>query len=240
MAIGDAALAAGMDLVNGASTQANTIDDEINKTRDYIAQKTSAVLPIAKGGTGSTNASAARSALGIPAIAPGNSSAPNAIPTYNASNQLTTADPTLGGHAASKGYVDARPAPTSGTDLTLSGHLYVPNSSVATSGWTTAYINVDGRLSRGASSERYKKFISAVSPEDEGDLFPQLHRFQMRGGDGSWQLGYIAERLDENDDQQRFVIHNAEGAPESIDFIQLLLAQVAQLNARLTALEAAP
>lgn len=40
MAAGDAATAAGYDTVSG-TTPANTIDTEINKTRDYIAaQKT--------------------------------------------------------------------------------------------------------------------------------------------------------------------------------------------------------
>lgn len=38
MATGDDAAAAGMDIVPG-STMANTIDTEITKSRDYIAQK---------------------------------------------------------------------------------------------------------------------------------------------------------------------------------------------------------
>ncbi|KZE91174.1 tail fiber domain-containing protein [Microbacterium sp. TNHR37B] len=37
MAIGDAAAAAGMAVVDGATTQANTIDTLINQTRDYLA-----------------------------------------------------------------------------------------------------------------------------------------------------------------------------------------------------------
>ena len=37
MAIGDAAVAAGMAIVNGATTPANTLDTEINLTRDYVA-----------------------------------------------------------------------------------------------------------------------------------------------------------------------------------------------------------
>ncbi len=47
-----------MAIVPG-STLANTIHTEINQTRDYIAQRTSAVQPIAKGGTGATTAGAA-------------------------------------------------------------------------------------------------------------------------------------------------------------------------------------
>jgi hypothetical protein len=50
-----------MDVVPG-SVAANTIDTEINKTRDYIATR---VTPVTHGGTGSTTASAARTALGL-------------------------------------------------------------------------------------------------------------------------------------------------------------------------------
>lgn len=50
MAIGDAAVLAGMAILTG-SEPANTIDTEINKTRDYIADRTSTVTPVAKGGT---------------------------------------------------------------------------------------------------------------------------------------------------------------------------------------------
>ena len=64
MATGDDAAAAGMDLVSG-SALANTIDDELNKTRDYIAQRTSAETPVSKGGTGATTAAAARASLGV-------------------------------------------------------------------------------------------------------------------------------------------------------------------------------
>jgi cystathionine beta-lyase family protein involved in aluminum resistance len=45
MAVGDDALAAGMDLVAG-SDLANTIDTEINKTRDYIAQLETTLMAV--------------------------------------------------------------------------------------------------------------------------------------------------------------------------------------------------
>lgn len=66
MAIGDAALAAGMQLVPG-TTLAKDIDQEINRTRDYIATNAGVILPVAKGGTGSNTAAGARVALGVPA-----------------------------------------------------------------------------------------------------------------------------------------------------------------------------
>jgi hypothetical protein len=77
MAIGDAAAAAGMDLVPG-TTPAKDIDTEINKTRDYVAERTAEVMPLAKGGTGATTPGAARTNLGIvaaniPTSTPGSS-----------------------------------------------------------------------------------------------------------------------------------------------------------------------
>ena len=64
MANGDAAVAAGMDVVSGTADRRLGYD-EINKTRDYIAQRTSAVTPVARGGTGADNAAAARANLGV-------------------------------------------------------------------------------------------------------------------------------------------------------------------------------
>ena len=136
---------------------------------------------------------------------------------------------------------------TVGGNAVVNGHVYTPNSTPATSGYTVAYINSDGRLARGASSERYKKYISDIDPAALGDIWPDLTRYQMRHGDGAWKYGYIAERLAEHPDQQPFVVYaDQDGTlvPESIDFIALLMAQNAQLHQhldllaqRLTALE---
>lgn len=258
MATGDAALAAGMDLVDGNSP-ANTLATEDNKTRDYIAERTNAITPVEKGGTGADNAAAARSNLGV--VLTGTSAdSGGKVPIYSAGGQLATATPTSGGHAASKSYVDGAIPSTAGlVSLTYLNDRIGPGASVpiysaggpATSGYSVAYINVDGRVSRGASSERYKKFISEIDPGGLGDIWPSLTRYQMRHGDGAWKYGYIAERLDENDDQRPFVVYQTEtlqdeetgewvtqlavdeeGAPvpESIDFIALLMAQNAQLH----------
>jgi hypothetical protein len=258
MAIGDDALNAGMEIVDGNSTLANTLDDEVNKTRDYIAQRTSAVTPVSKGGTGAGTAEAARANLGIPEIAPGNTAEGNKLPTYNAGGQLTSFPPSLGAHVATKAYVDSRPAspwgdngstvsPNGNRNIAATGHFtttggsfYSPAAYQATSSYTVAYIDGDGRLAKGASSERYKKFVSEIDPATLGDIWPDLVRYQMRNGDGSWKYGYIAERLDESDDLRPFVVYADLGTgpiPDSIDFIALLMAQNAQLNERLSALE---
>jgi hypothetical protein len=137
---------------------------------------------------------------------------------------------------------------------TMSGHLWLPAAVAATSGYAIAYINGDGRVSRGASSERFKERIGDVDPLDIGNLFPGFKRWQMRQGDGVWRYGYTAEQLAADADTESFVIYerhieedgtaphlerDADGnpIPLSIDFIGLLLAQVAQLNARVAELE---
>ena len=267
MANGDDAAAAGMDVLDGNEDRREGYD-EINKTRDYIAQRTSTVTPIAKGGTGETNAAAALSALGgVPSTdvyAPGDSVA-NKIPRYDGSGRLIAATPTATNHATSKSYVDAaisgRFPAAGGTfpgdlgvvgTLTVLDDIMVPNATAAVSGWTVAYIDATGRLSRGSSSRRYKKYITGIDPADLGDIWPEFVRYQMKGGDGSWQYGYIAEQLDESDDLRPFVVyqttteHDADTdtyrtrfvadeagnpVPESIDFIALIMAQNAQLKA---------
>lgn len=222
MAIGDDALAAGMDLVSGTDDRRNGWEED-NKTRDYIAQRTATVTPVDKGGTGATTPAGARSNLGIPewsAVL-----ANDTLIRRSAEGRADIADPVFQNNITNKRYVDTKLDLTGGT---VTGNVYFPNATIAASGYTVAYLNHDGRLSRGASSERYKKHIRQIDPLTLGDLFPALHRFQMRSGDGSWKYGWIAERLAEHPDQAPFVVHrdvDGEMVPDSIDFIALLIAQ---------------
>ncbi len=261
MATGDAALAAGMDVVDPATDLVRDGADAINYTRDQIAQRTNAVTPVAKGGTGATNAAAARTNLDVPSVA---STVENGVAgtrirlTFQSGTGRVRVrtGPTDRGDIAYVADVDAArsdAAAAAGGRVaksgdTMTGNLDVPNLGVAgnifnggatpaTSGWTVAYFNSDGRLSKGASSEAYKKFISRIDPESMGNVFPDLYRYQMRRGDGSWRYGWIAQRLAEDPDLQRFVVYNADGEPESIDFISLLIVQNAELHRRLRAIE---
>ncbi len=222
----------------------------INKTRDYIAARYAelkayaeslipAVWSTAKGGTGSGNlygvtdtstnggllivTPSGKLARGSGAIAqayiPGGipASKIDGIPTPDLSSRVAKTGDTMTGNL--------------GLD---NAHLFVPSAGPATEGWQLAYINRDGRLSRGSSSERYKKHIGATDPASLGDVFPDLYRYQMRhGAVGDWKYGHIAERLAEHPDQRAFVVYalvDGEWVPDSIDFIALAQAQIAQLH----------
>lgn len=270
MPTGDDAAAGGMDLVAG-SVLANTIDTEITKTRDYIANGpthwkpgvtlpasliSGGAVPIANGGTAGTTAAAARSNLGIIAVN---------IPTTG-SNVQADIDFLASRVTTAQNTADAK---VSKAGDTMSGHLYLPGSVGATSGYTVAYINGDGRVSRGVSSARYKDDITDIDPATLGEIFPQLVTYILKDDEGrTIRTGHIAEHLQASPELERFVVHareviydpvmddegnvigyqavgtrrvrDAEGnpVPESIDFISLLLAQTAQLAARVAELEA--
>ena len=229
MAIGDDALAAGMTLVDGSTVQADDIDLEINRTRDYIAQRTSAVVPIASGGTGATSAASARSNLSVPSVADLATKAPL---SHNHSSLIRASGKSFGwndGVGASGGW-------NTGNTVQVQGPFLLPNAVSAPGAATLAYIqNSDGRVSAGVSSIRYKENVTDA--DVSGDLFAvPLREFEMIGGEGYRIVGYIAEELEANDDTRRFVVYK-DGQPEAIDWIQLLLAQVAQLSARVAELE---
>lgn len=290
---GSDATAAGMTIVLG-SEQLNTVDTAITRAMDYLANgpqfwKPGVVVPVTKGGTGATDAAGARAALGVieaAQVVRSGSAGSNMITlTWSGSRLRMTIDATTIGDIANTGDLAAR---VDKAGDTMSGHLFLPAAVAATSGYTIAYINGDGRVSKGASSERFKDDITPIDPASLGDLFPQLHTFVMKDDPGRMQrVGYIAERLNESDDLRSFVVYarepeyqdvledvvedvyNEDGEfveavvvgqrvvgqqvigshvavddagkpiPESIDFIGLLLAQVAQLHERVAQLEAA-
>lgn len=268
--IGDDAAAAGMELVpsSGADGKVWQGWQWINKTRDYIAQKAvlkTAVTTVGSALIGAVSAAAARAAIGLAAMS--QAADANSLAQRDAAGNLVMTTGFFAGgtgpnanHGATRGYVDSS---VGGIDLssrvaksgdTMSGNLFLPASSAATSGYTIAYVNGDGRVSRGASSERYKKFVSDVLPSSLGNLFPAFKRWQMRNGDGVWRYGHTAEQLAADPATEPFVIYrrhieddgtaphlerdeHGNPIPESIDFIGLHAAQIAQINERLTALE---
>lgn len=229
---GDDALEAGMDILDGNEDRREGYD-EINKSRDYIARFFDAVK------TWVTTNFLATSEAAAPGSAVGGK-----LVRYKNDTRVTVSSPIAQADAANKLYVDNAIAgisfppggvPSSGG--TFTGNVYFPNASPATSGYAVAYINGDGRLSKNASSARYKEEITDAP--DLGNIWPQLREYQMVGGDGDRKIGYIAEEL-YGTPAERFIVWADLGAgvvPDSIDFIALLMAQNADLNARLSALE---
>lgn len=230
MANGDAALEAGMDILDGNEDRREGYD-EINKSRDYVAQFFNAAKAwVTAGFLGKSEAAG-------PGVATGGK-----LVRYKDNTRVTVSSPIAAADAANKQYVDSAigSIPSSGvpsTGGTFTGNVYFPNASPATSGYAVAYINGDGRLSKNASSERYKENIDDAP--DLGNIWPQLREYQMIGGDGDRKIGYIAEEL-LGTPAERFIVWADLGAglvPDSIDFIALLMAQNADLHARLAALE---
>lgn len=256
MAIGDKALARGMRLTPGTA-QASDIDDEINRALDYIADFTDDVTPVERGGTGATTPAGARSNLGIPAFAPPDQAVPNIIPTYNNLAQLTTNDPTLGGHATSKQYVDAAISGVAGTAAAANGtantaqadavrarqgDLYTdPYNRVISGTRRAAWLQDDGKLGYAPSSQRYKKFIRPEDVTDEQILMLTLVSYEWKAAvatDDRREMGLIAERL--VDAGLGWACFYSEHGVEGINYEMVslaLLPAVQRLIARVARLE---
>lgn len=218
MATGDDAAAGGMELVSSSAGKVKDGATEITKTRDYVANGPThwkpgvtlpaskiggGAVPIANGGTGATTAAAARTALGIIAA--------NVPTSGGASNVQADQDfivVQLGNRVQKTGD-------------TMSGDLFIPGASPANMAtWTVAYFNGDGRLSRGASSARFKDDITPVDPLTLGDIFPQLHSFVMKDDPNrAVRLGYIAEQMAADPLTEPFVAYEREPIFEQLEVL---------------------
>lgn len=253
---GTAAAAAGYSVLDGGE-QWRTGWRAINKTRDMLAalkSSISAVWPVLKGGTGATTAAGARTNLGLDqTVADVAGATPalggNTLVKRTADNRFNVGTPTGADNATPKSYVDDVSLRNGGTingglvvtsNAQVNGDIRTPNATPATSGYTIAYIDgPDGRISKGASSERYKSNIKPVDPLELGDVFGTLYEYTLRlDGDSTVRFGDIAERLAESPALERFVVYDAEGLPDSIDFLALLRVQTAVLHAEVAQLRA--
>lgn len=188
MANGDAAAAAGMDVVP-STAQVRLGYDEINKTRDYIVTKgiPAGGLPITQGGTGGITLAAARANLGISTAGIGaaiDGTSPGGLKfTSTEFGRIRWEAPGIGfptplANQADVNFVQSQlngKLDKSGGDMSgylrVNDHIYVPNAFAATSGFVVAYINgPDGRLSRGSSSRRYKTDIRPQDLTQLGDV----------------------------------------------------------------------
>lgn len=226
MATGDDATAAGMDLVGGA-TEANTIDSEINKTRDYIAQRTSAVTPVSKGGTGANNAADARTNLS--AAAASHTHPATSITTSGGASNVQADQDFIVGQLGGKrdytdGYFGAIPIATP----------YGRANAVNTS-WVAAAINGDGRIGIQPSALKYKRDIE---PYEGSILDIEVVTYVMKDDPlGTVRLGVIADQV--NEVEPMLVVHE-DGEPEGVKYELIataLLLEVQRLAARVASLE---
>lgn len=268
MANGDAAVAAGMEVVPGTADRRMGYD-EINKTRDYIAARTSTVTPIAKGGTGATTAPAARAALGVPStsdltnglggkvdktstdyVKNGGGNNVTIRRSGDSLNLETFIDATLLGNLQMSGNGFAGPWVSTGDINSSTGY----NRNVSGAGFRSAAFGADGRLGVTTSSRRFKRILANVEAdplailEITPVLYQYLWAYDVLGDDAFVEAGLIAEDLVEAG-LDWLVFYDDEGKPYGIHYERVALAVLiatkyvwarhVELDARVSKLEGA-
>ena len=259
MANGDDAVAAGMSAVPSTADRRLGYD-EINKTRDYIAQRTSTVQPVAKGGTGATTPAAARTNLGLGTAATADGTWADIAGTVvqrGTDGRFLIPDPTSGKHAATKDYADATASTAASSaaggrvdwgsfNAVRAGNLAAAVYNRTLGGaYRVCYVNTDGTLGWVSSSRRHKKNIEAASVDVDAVLAMRLVTFLYKvevdtGRLGELQHGLIAEDLDDLG-LDWLVDYGTDGSPEGVRYDRLALALlpvIQRQEARLTAIEA--
>lgn len=225
MANGDAAAAAGMDVVSALADKRLGYD-EINKSRDYIAGEITTPRPVNRGGTGATTAAGARTNLGITATnVPSNGTNVQADIDF-INGKADTAQSTANSAAG-------------GANLARSGDfdIAVWNRNIT---WTrqAAWIGNDGTIKLGYSPSTRASKQDIAEPEwsiDQLRAIPILHyryiaEVAKQAADPSYhvgtELGSIADELHALG-LWEFVIyegHGVDATPRGIHYELLGLA----------------
>lgn len=257
MAIGDDAAAAGMDVVSPLTDLVKDGADEITKSRDYIAQRTNAVTPVVKGGTGATTAADARTNLGVPAAAttPTKSGA-NAIDIRYASPRVTVKVDATDFALATSGDVSGLQTQINGkrgiNDANFgSNHIFSPagRATPVVTSYVSAYFNSDGRLGIDPSAARFKQDVQprVYTLEDAAKIGQLVVTYRLRAaveqyGDAADTLtGMIAEALVDAGFPE-FVAFDTGGIILTIAYDRMVVVAfgaLAEVAGRLAALEGA-
>ena len=265
MANGDAALAAGMDLVAGTDDRRNGWDED-NKTRDYIAQFAAGIRSVANGGTGADTAVQALINLGaLPRaeVFDGTGSVFNKVPRYDGNGRLICAGPIADNHAVPLGTINSlfsNYLPRWGGYLdqgTLvvngAGQISIQNATPVTTGYVALFRNADGRVGISPSARRFKKDIKPHAYSIEQLRAIRVVSYRLKAGvyGTGWQeqpgdVGVIAEELIDVG-LSEFVAFDEDGEPLSVHYDRLCLVAISalqetldelvELDARVTALE---
>ncbi|WP_157001423.1 tail fiber domain-containing protein [Agromyces laixinhei] len=186
MAIGDDAAAAGMDVVSPLTDLVMDGADEITKTRDYLAQRTSAVTPVVKGGTGATNAADARTNL----------AAASAVHTHRITD-IYTSDGSQQYGPALQSVLDDKPSRAQ-LQAVIDGNMSPAIFSRPVSG-NSVYIDSGGVLGHLPSARRFKKAIvdANLDPAAIRQVLIRCYEYQAKYAiAGGPHIGVIAEEVE--------------------------------------------
>ncbi|HEY5912360.1 MAG TPA: tail fiber domain-containing protein [Verrucomicrobiae bacterium] len=132
-----------------------------------------------------------------------------------------------------------------GGALGISGSLYVTNTYTILPGTTYPIVwdSDTKRLIRTSSSQRYKYHIQPLQEDAYNVLKIEPKRYTRGEGSKRWEVGYIAEDLDQAG-LKSVTIYDEQGRPDSIDYAKIVLYsneiikdQQKRLNAQQTQLE---
>lgn len=258
MANGDAAAAAGMDVVPGTADRREGYD-EINKTRDYIAERTSAVTPVAKGGTGATTAAAARTNLGAASTDASSLTAgtlPNARITNLPAAQVQNV--TAGGESvqSSLNTLGSRVSSMGGGSYALKrddsncnfGNYGMYSQNIrgfnVTTDYASVYVNGSGggyRMGVTPSAERFKQDVVPQVYTAEQVKLIQVVAYRLKAAvaenpNASGEVGVIAEHLIAAG-LPEFVVFDDDGNTQSVAYERLVLVTIGALQDMLAQVE---
>lgn len=142
--------------------------------------------------TPSTHTHTTSQITNLPLISVADQAGANRIPVYNSAGQLTTSNPTLSGHTASKAYVDAATAGALANGPTSAAY----SRSATGSGWFAVWMNSSLQFMRNTSSLRYKENIRDWGGGIEAVLGLRPVIFDRKGEDTpDDEVGFIAEEV---------------------------------------------
>jgi len=249
MATGDDALAAGIPVMTGTEP-ANTLDTEINLTRDVIAQRTNAVTPVAKGGTGTSNVygvTRTSNASGVMVVAPDGTIArgsgalsdayiPNGMPRAKIANLDSNLNSLAAAASSAQGAANsANVTATSAFNGGMNPGIYNRGTSGA---YRNLSIQADGVLAHTASAARFKENVETLDIADDQVQALRVVEFDWIAS-GYRDVGLIADEV-EAAGLGQFVFHDDDGEVLGIHYDRVnlaLLPAVQRLLDRVQALE---